>query len=113
MLLISQRKNGDVKYFFRFFKYFFGFQKYFGIGPANPTIVFKSVRISKKKLLSANYRHICILNATLILSWAKERILADLKDHLLFENVSNKVVYSLGISYHNFGWMKTITFLGH
>ena len=44
---------------------------------------------NKLNLLSANYRPICILNATVILLWAEERILADLKAHLLFEHVSN------------------------
>ena len=32
-----------------------------------------------------------------ILSWAEERILNNLKAHLLFENISNRVVYFRGI----------------
>ena len=35
-------------------------------------------------LLITNYHHICILNATLILSWAEDRILADLKDRFSY-----------------------------
>ena len=61
--------------------------------------------------LSCNAYHrqpsVSFLDWLLVLSWAEERILAALKAHLLFENVSNRVV-----SYHNFSRGKTVGFFG-